>query len=142
MKYQKQQVGVMAAIIKNGKFLFVRRHHKSKYEAGKWGFVGGGVEFGENPLDTLKREVKEEVGLEIYDTNLFNIYSNVFERDDEIKHVILILFVCRANSKKVKCGSDISEYKWLKLEDAKKLDLIKGNEIIINDLIKTVCFKI
>lgn len=136
MKKFRQQVGVIAAIKYKDKFLFTKRHEKSKYEAGRWGFVGGAIEFGENPLEALKREVKEEVGLEISSANFFNMYSQVFESKNEVKHVMLLLFICEPKTLEVKKGFEVSEAKWLTLEEANNLELIKGNEIILQDLNK------
>lgn len=36
-----------------------------KEENGKWDFLGGGLDFGENPRESLVRELKEESGLNV-----------------------------------------------------------------------------
>ncbi len=61
------QVGVKV-LLKNpeGKFLLLRRNPKKYPEIGpKWDIVGGRIDIGSTLLDNLKREVMEEVGLEI-----------------------------------------------------------------------------
>lgn len=45
------------AIDETGRFLL------SKEENGKWEMLGGGLEHGEEPIETLKREIHEETGL-------------------------------------------------------------------------------
>jgi 8-oxo-dGTP pyrophosphatase MutT (NUDIX family) len=55
-------VGVYGVSIKNGKMLLVRQK-KGPY-AGKLDFPGGGIEFGETPENTLRREFVEEVAME------------------------------------------------------------------------------
>lgn len=55
---------VTAAIIgRDGKFLIVRRKQGQKL-SGYWEFPGGKIEEGETPEDCLKRELKEELGVE------------------------------------------------------------------------------
>jgi len=51
-----------AIIINNGKVLIAQRAEKQKL-AGKWEFPGGKIEFGETPEECLKREIKEELGI-------------------------------------------------------------------------------
>ena len=59
-------VGIGAVIINSdGKYLLAKRGLKAKNERGKWEFPGGSVEFGDTMAATIKREIKEELGVEI-----------------------------------------------------------------------------
>lgn len=53
-----------AIIIYEGKVLIAQRANNQKL-AGKWEFPGGKVESGETPEECLKREIKEELGINI-----------------------------------------------------------------------------
>jgi len=54
------RVSVKALVTDNdGRFLL------QKEERGVWDLPGGGLDFGENPTEALKREVQEEIGLEV-----------------------------------------------------------------------------
>lgn len=61
----ENQIGVGAGvvIIKDGKTLLAKR--KGSHAAGCYGSIGGHVEFGESPIETVKREAMEELGVEI-----------------------------------------------------------------------------
>jgi mutator protein MutT len=48
-----------------GKYLLAKRGSKAKNERGKWEFPGGGIEYGDTMADTIKREMKEELGIEV-----------------------------------------------------------------------------
>ena len=50
-------------VIKDGKVLMTKR--KSKLGNSEYGTVGGHVEWGEHPMDTVKREAREELGIEL-----------------------------------------------------------------------------
>lgn len=68
MKPGKDYIGVgCGALIINDKneTLLVKRALKSNNEAGFWSKPGGTVEFGEIVEDAIKREIKEELGIEI-----------------------------------------------------------------------------
>jgi len=56
-------VGCGAAIVRDGRLLLVKRRRAP--EAGHWSLPGGKVEFGESVADAVKREIREEVGLDI-----------------------------------------------------------------------------
>jgi 8-oxo-dGTP diphosphatase len=54
--------GVGAFIIHNAKFLLQLRDDKPNIaNPNRWGFVGGGIDEGEEPLEAMKRECKEEI---------------------------------------------------------------------------------
>ena len=57
------QVGAGCVIIKDSKTLLAKR--KGSHAAGTYGSCGGHVEFGESPIDTVKREAREELGIEV-----------------------------------------------------------------------------
>jgi 8-oxo-dGTP diphosphatase len=54
--------GVLACPVRG---VLIAQRPESKHEGGKWEFPGGKVEPGEQPLDALKRELKEELGIQV-----------------------------------------------------------------------------
>ena len=56
-------VGCGAAILHDGKLLLVKRRRAP--EAGCWNLPGGKVDFGERVEDAVRREIAEEIGVEI-----------------------------------------------------------------------------
>lgn len=56
------------------KYLFVLRDNKPNIlYSNMWGLFGGGIEPGENPLEAIKRELNEEINIDVY--NIKKIYS-------------------------------------------------------------------
>lgn len=55
------------AILENsqGEFLVTQRAFNKKWAAGNWEMPGGGAKSKESSLDAIKREVKEETGLDV-----------------------------------------------------------------------------
>lgn len=63
---QYQQVSVGAWILNDKKeILFVKRAKTEDFMQGQWELPGGSSDFGEVPKDALKREVKEECGIDV-----------------------------------------------------------------------------
>ena len=120
-QYPEPTVG---ALIFNraGKALLVKSH--------KWrdqyAIPGGHIELGETMEDALRREVKEETALDIYDIEFASLQEFVFDEPfHEKRHFIFIDFVCNtdADENEVVLNSENQEYVWVSLEEALRLPL-------------------
>jgi len=96
---------VEAAIVIDGSLLFLRR--KNDPAMGQWWFAGGRIHRGESFEETLRREVKEETGLEIESYRFIKAYSRVFPE----RHDITIAYLCKCKESKIELDSEHSEYK-------------------------------
>jgi colanic acid biosynthesis protein WcaH len=95
---------VEAIINIEGALLFLHRNNTPA--KGEWWFPGGRIHMGESLEETLKREVKEETGLEITSHKLVNVYSRVFEE----RHDIAIVYACTCKKDKVTLNDEHSDY--------------------------------
>ena len=60
---KKRQVS-LAVLTYDGRVLILKRvMNENDRNGGRWGFPGGGVEEGENPLEAVIRECEEEIGV-------------------------------------------------------------------------------
>lgn len=116
------QVGVKI-LLKNGegKYLVVCRNPEKYPDAGKqWEIVGGRIDPGTNLIDNLRREVKEETGLEIkYEPELVTAQDII----KSSKHIVRLTYSGFADGE-VKLSEEHTEYKWLSLEEISQLDPI------------------
>lgn len=71
-----KHLGAYGLIIKDDKILLIKKHG-GPYD-GKLDLPGGTIEFLERPEDTLKRELREEVGIELNDYKLLDVDSVSF----------------------------------------------------------------
>jgi ADP-ribose pyrophosphatase YjhB (NUDIX family) len=89
-----------------------------------WKFCGGRVEsFDMDLAEAAKREVKEEMGLDvqIIDQTPFLLYTNK-QSDAGQVDVILVHFLAK-RSGEVRPGADIREWKWITIADLDKENL-------------------
>lgn len=117
---------VIGVIRKNGKYLFTRRvdidpEDKgiiSEFE-GIWQLPGGGLEFGEDVEYCLRRELMEELGIEVEIKKLIpKLYHDV---RNKVWHGLLICFLCtmKNEDEKIVLNAESSEYKWLTYNEFK-----------------------
>ncbi|MFC1800907.1 NUDIX domain-containing protein [Nanoarchaeota archaeon] len=97
---------------------------KSKKWHGKYILPCGHVEFGETLVDAVKREVKEETGLDV-DKVEFLRYGemiNSSEFHDVDRHFVSLNFKCSTNNNNVILNEEAQEFIWVKIEDALNLE--------------------
>ena len=83
-----------------------------------WKFCGGKAErFQENLIETAKREVKEEMGIDIdiLDEEPFFSFTRK-EKEGEMIDIILVHFLTKRIGE-IKPGKDIKEWKWLDINN-------------------------
>lgn len=86
-------VGVGAVIVDaRGRLFLARRGPKAKNERGLWEFPGGSVEFGETLADALRREMREEYGIEIEVGELLDVFDHILPAEGQ--HWVSPTFVC------------------------------------------------
>jgi nucleoside triphosphatase len=115
-KQQYPEPTVGALIFNQEDKILLIKSHKWR---GKYTIPGGHIELGERMEDALKREIKEETGLEIYDVEFIRFDEFIFDEAFwEKKHFIFFDFACKTNSTEVKLNSEAQEYVWVSLEEA------------------------
>ena len=83
-----------------------------------WDLPGGRLELGEDPFVGIKRETKEETGLDIHVLNPLQVHH--FTRDDGQK-ITMIVFLCKPLSQNVTVSQEHTEFKWININQAKSL---------------------
>lgn len=64
---------------------------------GRFAVPGGSIEMGENHVDALKREIKEETGFDVEPVRLMNVYTSLYKSFKTGKnfHCLQLFYLCR-----------------------------------------------
>jgi ADP-ribose pyrophosphatase YjhB (NUDIX family) len=121
-----------SAIVRDerGRLLLARR--AAEPHLGKWDLPGGFLEEGEHPLDALRRELREEAGVEIEPLELEAIEMDVYGGDDGSPWTLNLYWEARLASGDPQPADDVSELRWFAPEE------LPGDEEIAFDNVARV----
>lgn len=115
-------IAVKALIKNKDSFLILKTTDSNqKNDLSGWETPGGRLEVGEEIVDGLKREIKEETGLSVKILFPFNVFSANVGREDSI---IGINYLTEYNRGEVKINININEhsnYQWVNISEIRKL---------------------
>ncbi len=109
-------VGVGGVVLDGERVVLVRRAHPPRQ--GEWSLPGGKVELGESLTDAVRREVREETGLEVEVGPLVECFDRV-HRDDAggvRYHFVIADYLCRPIGGTLRPGDDAADAVWASRE--------------------------
>ena len=116
-EYRSPSLAVDAVILEgNGLILIKRRFEPFK---GNWAFPGGFVDYGERVEDAVRREDKEETGLDIEPVKLVGVYSEP-DRNPR-KHVVCISYLVKRVGGGMKASDETSDVRLIEKIPENKL---------------------
>ena len=84
LEKNEYSISVHVWLLEEDKLWIQQRSNEKKIFPGLWEQSGGGVISGETSLEAVKRETKEELGLDIQDEEVANIKNVTFEEFDKM----------------------------------------------------------
>lgn len=125
----KKHIEVVAAIIKKDNKIFCAQRADKGELAKKWEFPGGKIEKNETPEEALKRELVEELKLEV------DVKGHFLTVDHEYENFTISLhsYLCEAKSEQITLLEHLDS-KWLKLADLDNLDWAAADIPIVDKL--------
>jgi 8-oxo-dGTP diphosphatase len=105
-------VGVGAVVVNGGRVLLIRRGHEPM--KGQWSLPGGALEVGETLPEGVRREVREETGLEVEPVALVEVLDRIVrDEDGRVQfHYVLVDYLCRVTGGRLCCATDAVDARW------------------------------
>jgi len=105
------------AIDETGRFLL------AKEDNGKWELLGGGLDHGEDPIAALKREIKEETGLEIIEVSVTPKYFVTAPKVGREGYVANVIYEMKLKDLNFTPSDECVELRFFNVEEAQREDL-------------------
>lgn len=121
-------IHVVAAIIIDKDKLFATQRGYGEFKNG-WEFPGGKIEPGESPQEALRREIKEELDVEI---NIKELYETV-EYDYPEFHLSMDCFLCAVKSGQISL-LEHKDAKWLTKDTLGSVDWLPADRDLVGKL--------
>lgn len=120
---------VTAAIIQRESKILIARRSPHKHLGGYWELPGGKLEPEESLKDCLRRELKEELGIEVIIGDFFKENMHVYERGT----ILLKAFHCEYLSGDLQLN-DHDKYEWADISNLQEYQFAPADIPIINAL--------
>jgi 8-oxo-dGTP diphosphatase len=119
-------LAVSAAIVRDGKFLVVRRARPPA--AGLFSLPGGVVELGERLTEAVVREIAEETGMSIEPLALAGFRETIVrDGDDRVeRHFVILCFAARWRAGEPDLNEELSEARWIEPAELSGLPTTPG----------------
>ena len=114
------------AVINKGNVLLVKRNNIPAKSL--WWLPGGRIRKWESPMDTAKRELFEETGIDTSDLKFIGTKSVLF-REEDFHFLVFIFAVYLENTPEINLDDESSEYKWSPFTDP-AIELIIREELL------------
>lgn len=135
MPNNPNHIGATVILKCKGKILFEKR-----VDCSRWSLIGGGLELSESVEECAMREVYEETGIKILesDLKLVKIHSDPSRiaqyPDGNIRRIVSVLFeVVLDDYEELKCSEESIELKWLSESEIGKIDIVETHDHIIKE---------
>lgn len=119
----------MRGIIKNddGEILILKRHPKSRTDPEMWELPGGKVEKGENFVDALVREIKEETNLDAR----VGDFGEAVQNDYMHKRTVQLIMYLDDVKGEVKISDEHTDWMWVSLDKIRTLKISTSLEKVL-----------
>lgn len=127
----RPMVGVGAIILERDRVLMAQRGKQPL--KGWWSLPGGLLEIGEALTDGLRREVREETGLEVRPLGVLEVFERIMRDAAGAPeyHYVLIDYICRAAGGTLCAGDDVCAVEWVRRRDLARLPITEGTPAVI-----------
>lgn len=117
------------ALVRDGERILLVQRGRPPFQ-GYWGLPGGGIELGETVSGALRREVREETGLDVA-VGRFLGYADGIDHDDSGKvryHYVIMYFEAEARGGSLSPSDDAAAVRWVTVAEARQLPLTDAVE--------------
>ena len=127
-------ISTVGALLHRGDQVLLVKTHKWNHS---WGIPGGKIRRSESSEDALRREMREETGLEIKSPH-FVCVQDCIDSEEFIRpaHFLLLNYLAEAEPGEVTLNEEAEEFQWLPIKDSLALNLNQATRYLIERILE------
>jgi 8-oxo-dGTP diphosphatase len=120
-----------AVVLEGDSVLLVQRAHEPS--SGWWSAPGGVIELGETVFDAVRREVREECGIEIRPHQVIDVVDNIIVDADGIPrfHFVIIYVLAQLLAGEVRANSDAQAVRWVTRDELNSMQVVPALRSVV-----------
>ena len=120
---------VTAGIIRKETSVLLTRRPDGSRHAGKWEFPGGKLEEGESPEECLRRELQEELGLDVQVGAIYDVIHHCYD----FGPILLLTYECTQLSQTIQ-NLQVAEHRFVPLAQLDQYDVLTADVTLVQKL--------
>jgi mutator protein MutT len=121
---------VAAGILVDRDRVLIARRQEHDHQGGRWEFPGGKRHAGETIAECLRRELIEEIGLEVTIGPIWRALTHVYPD----RRVSIYFYICEAKDGHTPRAIECDEIRWVRPEELTTLPFVEGDLAVLPDL--------
>jgi len=139
-QYPRYPIPAVSGVIVNNKTQILAVQRGTNPGKGQWSLPGGAVHLGEPVRDAVRREIREECGIEVSVTEILGVFDRIFrDRQGRVEyHYVLVSFLCRLEKGQPTAQSDAWAVRWVGREEIDAFEWTPGVKEFLEEILKRV----
>jgi len=122
---------VSSCVLKKKNKILITSRPKGKFLSGFYELPGGKLKKDESFIDCIKREIKEEINLQIHDSEIINLDLITHKYKKTI--IIMMVFMINKWKGKIRCNEN-QKIAWISPYEIRKFNFLPGSQILFDRL--------
>ena len=120
---------VVAGLITDGDRILITQRMASQAMPLKWEFPGGKIEHGESPVQALRRELLEEIGVPVQIGRIWDVLYHAYPAFD----LLMLIYVCAIESGQPSC-CEVEDLAWVLPRELTDYDILAADAPVVRRL--------
>ncbi len=139
-KYPRYPIPAVSGVVLNNKNEVLAIRRGTNPGKGQWSLPGGAVHLGEPIRDAVRREIREECGIEVSVIEILGIFDRIFRnKQGRVEyHYVLVSFLCRLEEGQLSAQSDAQAVRWIGRNQLDDFEWTTGVKEFLESLFQVV----